>query len=381
MKNKSRLPSRILIAALSGWRFARPSRRARPDAPKRILIANYLLLGDTLLLTPLLAKLRLRYPTAQIVLTVPPAIAPLYQSQPYGVQAVIYDPSDINTLLALRSGMGFDLAIVPADNRYSWLALALGAKWIVAFAGDRPAYKNWPVDEAVAIPEVPIAWGDMVAGLIQGDEPMPYTPQQWHGPHGVSVATPKAPYCVLHVGARNPLRYWPSARWARLAESLAKRGLTPVWSAGRGEERCVLEADPSGVYTSFAGRLDLAQFWWLLKGARLLVCPDTGVAHLGRVVGVPTVTLFGPGSALLFGAGRFWRNAPYRAVTIANFPCRDQQWLFKRHVSWMRHCARPPADCNNGNRCMRDLSVDMVISAVDELLAMAPASRASQTQT
>lgn len=370
-----------MIGALGGWRFASRSRRARPHVPNRILIANYLLLGDTLLLTPLLAKLRLRYPTAQIVLTVPPAIAPLYQTRPYDVQAEVYDPSDAKTLLALRSGIGFDLAIVPADSRYSWLALALGAKWIVAFAGDRPAYKSWPMDEAVAVPEVPVAWGDMVAGLVEGPEPTPYVSQQWHGPSCTVVNAPKVPYCVLHVGARNPLRYWPATRWAELAELLVKRGLTPVWSAGRGEERCVAEADPAGAYPSFAGQLDLSQFWWLLKGARLLVCPDTGVAHLGRVVGVPTVALFGPGSAVLFGAGRFWRNMPYRAVTIADFPCRNQQWLFKRHVSWMRHCSRRPVDCDNNNRCMRDLSVDMVISAADELLAMSYPFHPSQTQT
>ena len=34
------------------------SRRARPPAAKRILVAHNLLLGDTLMLTPLLAKLR-----------------------------------------------------------------------------------------------------------------------------------------------------------------------------------------------------------------------------------------------------------------------------------------------------------------------------------
>ena len=57
------------------------------------------------------------------------------------------------------------------------------------------------------------------------------------------------------------------------------------------------------------GALDLAQLWHLLAGAELLVAPDTGVAHLGRIVGAPTVTLFGPGSALLCGAGDFWRDA------------------------------------------------------------------------
>ena len=98
--------------------------------------------------------------------------------------------------------------------------------------------------------------------------------------------------------------------------------------------------DPHRRFASFAGSLDLAQLWRLLAHARLLVAPDTGVAHLARVVGVPTVALFGPGSAVITGAGEFWRNAPYRAVTVDPFPCRDQSILFRREIEWVRRCAR-----------------------------------------
>ena len=38
------------------------SRRVEPIEPRRILIAHHLLLGDTLMLTPLLAKLRASHP-------------------------------------------------------------------------------------------------------------------------------------------------------------------------------------------------------------------------------------------------------------------------------------------------------------------------------
>ena len=33
---------------------------------------------------------------------------------------------------------------------------------------------------------------------------------------------------------------------------------------------------------------------WLVAGAALLVCGDTGVAHLGTAFGTPSVLLFGP---------------------------------------------------------------------------------------
>ena len=76
------------------------------------------------------------------------------------------------------------------------------------------------------------------------------------------------------------------------------------------------------------------------QGARVLVSPDTGVAHLGRAVWIPTVTLFGPGSAQLAGPGSFWRDTPWRAVGRDPFPCRDQRVLFRREIDWVRRCHR-----------------------------------------
>ena len=156
---------------------------------------------------------------------------------------------------------------------------------------------------------------------------------------------------------------WDPSRWAELAARLAARGLAPVWSAGRGEESLVAACDPGGRHASFAGALDLAQLWHLLAGAALLVAPDTGVAHLGRVTGVPTVALFGPGSSLICGAGDFWRNARYRAVTIDPFPCRDQRILFKRDIEWVRRCGRSVAQCA-APRCMEAIGIAEVEAAI-----------------
>jgi ADP-heptose:LPS heptosyltransferase len=365
-----RLPARLLVLryALTQWLLS-VGRRRPPSDPKRILIVHHLLLGDTLMLTPLIAKLRALFPRAEIVMTAPKAIAPLYQQRPYGVTALAWDPRDPGALMELLRHSGFDLAFVPGDNRHSWLALALGARWIVAFAGDRPAYKNWPVDEALPYPVAPGTWGDIVAGLAKGEAPSTYRPEAWGNPEHLPFDLPSSPYCVLHVGARTSHRQWCKARWAELATYLTRRGLTVVWSSGPGEAAQVSAIDPEGRYASYAGKLDLAQLWHLLKRAKLLVCPDTGIAHMGRVVNVPTVALFGPGSATLFGAGEFWKQSLYCAITVENFPCRDQGMLFKREIPWMAHCSRGPDECGN-NLCMQVISLDTVESAIEGLLGL-----------
>jgi ADP-heptose:LPS heptosyltransferase len=113
--------------------------------------------------------------------------------------------------------------------------------------------------------------------------------------------------------------------------------------------------------------MDLTQLWNLVAGAALLVCPDTSVMHIGRHTGTPTVALFGPSSALLFGAGEFWRTMPYRAVTVADFPCRDQNRLFKREVAWIRRCQRSIEECP-APRCMHAIGIGEVTRAAADLL-------------
>jgi ADP-heptose:LPS heptosyltransferase len=223
------------------------------------------------------------------------------------------------------------------------------------------------VDERRAYPDRPAAWGDMVAGLVDGPAPRPYHPADWPDPEHAPFALPAGPYAVLHVGASTPLKQWEREKWRALAARLAMRGLAVVWSGGRDEEAEVAAIDPEGRNASFAGQLDLPQMWHLVKRAWLLVCPDTGIAHLGRIVNTPTVTLFGPGSAVICGAGEFWRASPYRAVTVDPFPCRDQRTLFKREIDWVRRCQRSTDECA-APRCMHAIEAAMVERAVRELL-------------
>ena len=364
----SRLRSRLrIIPGALLQRAVTIGRRQRPHQPRRILIVHHLLLGDAIMVTPLTAKLRQQFPAAEIVVALPKAIAPLYAGRPFGVHAVPWDPRDASTLAPLLTGGGYDLAFVPADNRHSWLALAAGARWIVAHERDRPMYKSWPVDELRAYPTQPTALGEIFADLIDGAPPSPFVPADWPAPPAAAFPLPSTPYAVLHVGASTPLKLWEPEKWRAIVAWLGDAGISTVWSGGRSETHLIDSVDPQRRFPSYAGKLDLAQMWRLLADAKLLVCPDTGIAHLGRLVNVPTVALFGPGSATCFGPGEFWRESPYRAVTVAPFECRNQSALFKRPIVWLSTCERSPAQCP-APRCMQAIDVDMVKVAIRQLL-------------
>jgi ADP-heptose:LPS heptosyltransferase len=371
----SRFPGRLHIFARALPRLLLKPLRRKPSAPARILVAHHLLLGDTLLLTPLLAKLRERYPDALIALACPKAIAPLFVREPFGVRALAFDPRDVASVRRLLATGPYDLGIVAADNRHSWLALAAGCRWIVAHSGDSPAWKNWPIDELRSYPDAPAAWGDLTADLVDGPPPRAYRPGDWPAPP-TSAALPaqlrERPYVVLHPGASTLVKRWPIERWRELAHSLDADGYLPVWSGGKGERELVDEIGPREGEPNFAGQLGLAELWHLYAGARAIVCPDTGVAHLARLVGVPTVALFGPGNAGVHGAGRYWRDVPFEALTIADMACRDQPYIFRRHVAWIRRCDRDQTTCvawrDGYAACMTGLSVAAVRDALQRVL-------------
>ncbi len=74
-------------------------------------------------------------------------------------------------------------------------------------------------------------------------------------------------------------------------------------------------ADESGARAECG--LDLTGWKELIAGARALVTPDSGAAHVAGMLGIATVDAFAPGPATAYDARRWtpWA-APYRVVTL-----------------------------------------------------------------
>ncbi|WP_347556232.1 glycosyltransferase family 9 protein [Robbsia sp. KACC 23696] len=378
----SRLTGRIrILRSVFPGVFCK-ARRRRPTDIARILIVHRLRLGDALLLAPLLKKLRLTYPDAHIALTCSPSLLSLFAGQPYGITVLPYEPRDGDTVADIIASGPYDLAFVLGDNRYAWLALAAGSRWIVAQDADMPAWKRRPIDELRPYPPTPGAWGDIVARLVEGPPPPRYAKHEWPVPLFAPFDLPGSPYVVLHPGASSDVKHWVTSRWRSLAYSLEAQGMRVVWSGLDSEVSLVREIDPEGHFSSYAGQLNLGQQWQLLAHARALVCPDTGMAHLGRMVEVPTLALFGPGSVLVHGAGEFWADVPYATQTLEPLPCRNQQKIFSSPVRWARRCDRALDECINraptGALCMSGIALDVVQLGLGTLLDSVACSSQSQ---
>jgi hypothetical protein len=128
------------------------------------------------------------------------------------------------------------------------------------------------------------------------------------GPGDLRLASPKAtrllaPNVVLHPGAASGSRRWPVDRWVAVARELSRRA--DVRLTGSDDERPLCESVAVGAglpaASVTAGSLDLPSLVDLVAHAALLVCGDTGVAHVATATRTPSVLLFGPTSPTFWG--------------------------------------------------------------------------------
>jgi ADP-heptose:LPS heptosyltransferase len=93
---------------------------------------------------------------------------------------------------------------------------------------------------------------------------------------------------VIHPGASAGSRRWPVDRFAAVAAALAADGHRVVVTAGPSER------DLAGAVGAELLAPDLLGLAALVADAALVVCGDTGVAHLATAYRTPSVLLFGP---------------------------------------------------------------------------------------
>jgi ADP-heptose:LPS heptosyltransferase len=102
---------------------------------------------------------------------------------------------------------------------------------------------------------------------------------------------------VVHPGAAFPARCWPVDRFAAVARWAHDRGHEVVVTGGPDESALADDVRRrAGLPATalLAGRTDLVRLAAEVSCARLVVCGDTGVAHLATAFATPSVLLFGP---------------------------------------------------------------------------------------
>ncbi|MFE9325508.1 glycosyltransferase family 9 protein [Nocardia sp. NPDC052278] len=165
------------------------------------------------------------------------------------------------------------------------------------------------------------------------------------------VATISRRNCiVVHVGAGAPARRWPPDRFAAVVRHLLVLGREVVLTGDESERDIALNiAARAGLPGGrvLAGEQNLIELAATVAEAALVICGDTGVAHLATAFGTRTVLLFGPTPPR-------WGGPPPH--------------LLGRHaVLWAGQLGDPMADTPDPG--LLRIGVTEVISAVDKQLA------------
>ena len=177
------------------------------------------------------------------------------------------------------------------------------------------------------------------------------------------------PIIVVHSGPTWPVKEWPIERWSELMGKIAANGSVII--------RVGTDFDPAGRYVSqepvpntinWIGRLALLDLVALLEQASIFVGVDSGPLHIATALGVPSVGLFGPTD------GRLHVHPRARAVIVSGTSsCLGCHYGVTGPGHWKTGCA-------NDIVCMREITVDQVLSAVFRVLNRT-ATRARATVT
>ncbi|MDZ7374321.1 MAG: glycosyltransferase family 9 protein [candidate division KSB1 bacterium] len=163
---------------------------------------------------------------------------------------------------------------------------------------------------------------------------------------------------ALNPGGGWATKRWPPQRFADLARWIVDelgREVLILW--GPGEEKLAREAYPAGTPSVYLlPRTDLLGLAAFLCRCEALVTNDSGAMHLAAAVGLPVVAIFGPTRPELQGP---W-GVPHRVVRHRSISCLGCNKTSCRHP-----------------RCMAEIGVDEVASALQELLDEGPSARQS----
>jgi heptosyltransferase-2 len=324
------------------------------------LVIQTAFLGDVVLTTPLLGVLAERHGPVDVVTT--PAAAPLLETHPAVRQVIPYDKRGrdrgLTGILGLArriAGARYDIAYLPHRSLRS-AALAFLARVPSRVGFD----DGWPLlyTETRRRPRTGHEI-DRLLGLVGA-------PAGAHPPtlHPLPEDERVVEQCLTNAGiagdfvALAPGSIWGSKRWpyyeelaSQLAEHLAIVVVGGLEDAALGRSIAEAVRGTGGRVLDACGRLTLLQSAALIGRARLLVTNDSAPLHLASALGTRVVALFGP-TVPEFGFGPIGDGDLALGLTeLTCRPCSDHG---------------PPACPLGHHRCMRELRVATVVTALEE---------------
>lgn len=284
-----------------------------------ILIIKPSALGDVVHALPVLTALRSRFTDAKITWMIRPEFAPLLDCVPGLDERLLFDRkrlgrwytpegvtalhSFIGQLRAAKYDLIMDLQGLLRTALLGWLS---GCPTRVGMANAREGAPLF-YTHRVKPPTDSLHMVDRYRTLLQAiginefnsHSPVASPPQSLDSARTLLDEAGLVPgrFAVLIAGSAHPSKYWPTERFAAVAEQLAKQYGFKIAAVGTpGEKKIVstIQQACTEPIADFCGRTSIPQLVALLGMAGLVVSNDTGPGHIAAAMGIPTVLIFGP---------------------------------------------------------------------------------------
>ena len=371
-----------------------------PD-PRRILVRSVNWLGDAVMTTPALLRLRERFPNAHITLLTPEKLRDVWQHHLAVDHIITFRAGDgaWDVARRIRSAAqpAFDLALVLPNSPRSALEVWLAR--IPRRIGYARPWRNWFLTQSLpahagpwrmrkrSVKEIrrladrnpdpapgsrltPIGnpaahqihdYLRLVAALGADPEPVPphltVTPGEIHGViqkfnlGGVTAAS-RLLLAVCPGAEYGPAKRWPAERFIAATGKIQERTKC-VWLilGGAGDVEIANRIElglrsQTAELRNLTGQTSLRELCALLKLCRVLLANDTGPMHVAAAVGTRVVVPFGSTAPELTGPGS--PGETRHGLLKSDAPCSP---CFRR-------------ECPIDFRCMTGIGVDQVVEAV-----------------
>jgi heptosyltransferase-3 len=312
---RGKITNRILdyylgIPALNCAASFRAKKKLPRDVERIGLVFNHAL-GDTLLASGAVLDLRNQYRKQELILFAAPSNLEAARLLPEVDR--IETASLLEPRRAIRTLRACNLDILLDFTSWQRLtavfAMYSGARFTVGFRTEGQ-YRHRGYDLAVThrsdIHEVENHRSLLRAlGIDTGSEPSLTLP-----PGRLSaLAKWNEELIVIHAwpsGTKSFLREWPTSNWLELVVNMNRPDrrfvLTGAPSDRLRTDKLCAEMVKRGVKASvFIGNSGIADVGKLLLSARVLISVNTGIMHLGAILGTPTVSINGPNSQRRWG--------------------------------------------------------------------------------
>ena len=360
--------------------------------PRRILVRGVNWLGDAVMTTPALRRLREKFPDAHITLLCADKICPLFEPHPAVNETIPFAKGEgIFAIAKKLRAKNFDLALVLPNSPRSALEVFLAG--IPQRIGHARPWRNFFLTQTVASRAGAVKMHKRAVAEIQklvaqkpearsqkpeilksahqvheylhlaaalGASPEPLAPQLVVTPEEIAAVKLKfsldkisQPIFGLNPGAEyGPAKRWPAEKFIAAAKEI-QRQTSCAWLifGGKGDMelagRIAAEIHHSSfIVHNLSGQTSLPELMALFKCCRVLLSNDTGPTHVAAALGTSVVVPFGS-------------TAP--ELTAPGLPGDARHHLLKSDAvcapCFLREC---PIDF----RCMNGITVDRVVAAV-----------------